>query len=285
MKQKWKIFAMLCITLALGIVFAGCPQVTELSSSVELGSLTIAGKPVTLGTPSDNWLTAKEPANIGTVYLTAGEMVDAAVVTQKGQEGQIIYMASAKPDVMPNFVENTTFTFEARDFLWVEVFSENHDAYNLYAVQVRTSTPAVLDISYGDRSASGGFLFNGQPVQKYGNGLGTFGATLAEAREGEVWFGNSQANTALAVTVTPEDPATTVLVASGAANASEASLFPANYTNPSPFEFTAINGNYLYLKSVSADAQAGTVYYKVKLVEKSDDLAISGVIVVLLKNT
>jgi hypothetical protein len=279
MKQNVRNGAILLAAMVVLLFFAGCPQeVTELSSSAEIASLTVAGKQVTLGAPSDNWLTAKEAANTGSVYLSATEMTSAEVVVNKGQDGQTVYLAAAKPEVMPDFLEGTTkFDFASQDYLWVEVFSENHDAYNLYAIQVRTSTPTVLDIAYGGRSAEGGVLPNGEPIQKYGNGVGTPGATIAAAVEGEVWFGDNQTSTALELAITTEDPATTVLAAVGSVGASETALFPANYVNPTPFEFTPVNGNYLYLKSKSGDSQGDTVYYKIKLVQKATDLTIGNV--------
>jgi hypothetical protein len=278
MRQKLSFLTRLGIVLALSIAFAACGETIQLSSSAELGSLTVAGKAVTLGTPSANWLTAKEAANTASVYLSASAMANAEVVFTKGQEGQTVYLAAAKPDVMPDFLEGTsTFTFEALDYLWVEVFSENHDTFNIYAVQVRTSTPTVLDISYGTRSATGGLLPNGQPIQQYGTGIGTPGATIAAAVEGEVWFGDNQTATPLALVVDTEDPATTVLAAIGAAGASESTLFPEAYTNPNPLQFTPVNNNYLYLKAVSGDAEGETVYYKIKLVQKTTDLTIGGV--------
>jgi hypothetical protein len=277
MKRNQSFLAKMSIIAAFSIVLAACEEVGTLSSSAGLTSVTVAGRAVTLGTPSSNWMTAKEPANAGSVYLSASAMENAEVVVTKGDEGQIVYLAAAKPDVMPAFESTATLSFDSQDYLWVEVFSENHDACNLYAIQVKTSTPTVLDITYGGRSAEGGVLPNGRPIQQYGTGVGTPGATIAAATEGEIWFGDNQTSAPLALTISPEDPATTVLAAIGASGASEGTLFPGDYENPSPLQFTPVNGNYLYLKSASADAEGETVYYKIKLVQKSTSLAISGV--------
>jgi hypothetical protein len=167
----------------------------------------------------------------------------------------------------------TTFNFDVLDILWVEVFSENHDDYKIYAIEIKTSTPTVLDVTLGGRSASGGILPNGQPVQRYGDGLGTPAASIADAVEGQIWFGEGE--TGLDVVVTPEDSNTAVLVATGAANGDAATLFPAGYISPA--EISPVNNNYLYLKAVSADAQGETIYYKLKLIQKTVSLAIGDV--------
>ncbi|MDR2477464.1 MAG: hypothetical protein LBD18_06745 [Treponema sp.] len=274
-KDVWNGVALLLVAIAV-LALSGCPQEAELSSDSVVASVTVAGKTVRLGTPSRDWMEAKEPENAGVVFLTSAQMFNAEVVARKGQEGQKIYLAAAKPSVMPDFVDNeTTFAFEALDFLWVEVFSENHDDYKLYAIQVRTSTPTVIDVTLGGRSAVGGVLPNGQPFQQYGKGMGTHSNDLAQASEGEIWFGSNERGTSLAVEVTPEDSASTVTIATGAADANAASL---TFTAPSPSSAIATNGNYLYIKSVSADAQNGeTIFYKLKLVEKEVNLVISDV--------
>ncbi|MDR3284090.1 MAG: hypothetical protein LBS97_02800 [Treponema sp.] len=271
--------ALLLIAAAVvGLVAVGCSQdAEELSSNAEVASVTVAGKTVVLGTPTMDWMEAKESENAGTVFVPAASMTGATVVVNKGQDGQKVYLAAAKPSVMPDFVDTTTtFSFDVLDYLWVEVFSENHDAYKLYAIQVRTTTPVVQDLTLGGRSSVGGTLANGRPILQYGTGLGNYHTDLAQATEGEIWFGDNQASTALALAATPEDPDSTVLVALGAPGASAATLFPAGYTNPETI--TPVDGNYLYIKATSADSVNGeTVYYKVKLVQKTTSFAIGDV--------
>lgn len=277
MRKIMKTGAGLLLAVITVLALLSCPQDEPvLSSNAELVSVTLAGKTVVLGTPSANWMDAKDSA--GVVFLTAGQMQNAQVAVRKGQSGQKIYYASAKPSVMPVFVEDTAFAFDLYDFLWIEVFSENHDAFNLYAVEVKTTTPTVLDLTLDGRSASGGQKLNGQPIKQYGTGLGTYSTNLAGVVEGGVWFGKDQENTSLAVTVTPEDPDTQVLVALGENNTSLGTLFPDGYINPIPFEFTVTNGKYLYIKAASADAEQGeTIYYKVKLISKETGFGISDV--------
>jgi hypothetical protein len=269
--------AILLIAAAV-LVLAGCPQeAEELSSNAEVESIIVAGKTVILGTPGMDWMEVKEPGNSGSVFLSAAQMPNAEVVVKKGQDGQKVYLAAAKPSVMPDFVDDkTTFAFDVLDYLWVEVFSENHDDYKLYAIQIRTSTPVVTDVTLGDRSPVGGILPNGRPIQQYGTGLGNYNVNLAQATEGEIWFGDTEVGTALAVAVTPEDPDTTVLVAGGAANATADALFPTGYVSPSTI--TVTDGSYLYIKSISADTVNGeTVYYKLKLVQKYTSFTIGNV--------
>lgn len=277
MKHKLSFLTKLGIVLVLGIVLAGCPQEAELSSTATVGSVTVAGKNAILGTPSMDWMEAKEPENSGTVFLTSAQMNNAEVVITKGQDGQKIYLATAKPSVMPDFVENiTSFHFDPLDYLWVEVFSENHDDYKVYAIQIMTSTPTILDVTLGGRSAVGGVYPNGERFQQYGKGMGIHNIDLAQTQEGEIWFGNNENGTQLNVIATPEDIDSTVLIATGTANDSAATLFPPNYTSPA--SITVNNGNYLYIKSISADAENGeTIFYKLKLVAKSTNLDISDI--------
>jgi len=266
------------VTVLLAVMaLVGCPGTItgELSNNTVLASVTVAGKTVTLGIPSSNWMDAKEDANLGVVFLTSAQMQNAAVVVNKGDSKQTIFLAVAKPSVMPDFGTDTQLTFAPSDFLWIEVFSENH-TYTLYAIQVRTSTPIMLDLTLGGRSAVGGVRPNGQIIKQYGTGLGTHNADFASVVEGEIWFGDIEANTLMPVTFTPEDPDTIVLVASGTGAAAAGNLFPPDYTNPADIQ--AVNGNYLYIKATSADPVEGeTIYYKVKMVSKTVDYAIDNV--------
>ncbi|GHV29148.1 hypothetical protein AGMMS4952_14370 [Spirochaetia bacterium] len=265
------------LVVMAAVALTGCPDPVELSSTATVASVTVAGKTVTLGTPSMDWMEAKDSAKSGSVYLTSAQMSNAEVVVAKGQNGQKVFLAQALPSVMPDFDDRVTqFSFDPGDYLWVEVFSENHDDYKLYAIQVRTSTPTVLDVSLGGRSAVGGITLNGEPIKQYGTGLGAHNTDLAAAAEGEIWFGSDQAGQSLAIAAVPEDPDTIILYATGVAGAAAGSLFPSGYTNPATV--TVTNGNYLYIKSVSADAVNGeTVFYKLKLVAKNVDLTIGDV--------
>jgi hypothetical protein len=268
------------------LVLGSCPNGTEetvLSSDAVLASITVAGKTVNLGTPKMDWAEAAAEEHRGEVFLSASQMSSAEVTAVKGQNGQTIFLAAAKPSVMPDFVTDTTFSFETYDFLWVEVFSENHDAYNIYAIEIKKTTPTVLDLTLGGRSASGGKEFNGRPIQQYGTGLGSYSADLTDFNNplagvtaGEVWFGSDQIGASLAIVVTPEDPDTEVLVAKGGADAAADALFPAGYATPSQIQAT--EGDYLYLKAVSADEEESeTIYYKVKLVSKQVSFTIGDV--------
>jgi hypothetical protein len=259
------------------LALTGCPQEPTLSSDATVASVTVAGKTVTLGTPSSDWTVAKSRESVGRVYLTQPQMSSAEVVVGKGQDGQTVYLARTNSYETPNFVTDSTFTFTALDYLWVEIFSENHDDYKIYAIEVRLSgAPSVTNLFLGDRAAKADMRPNGQPIKQYGTGLGTPNADLSQVTEGEIWFGNDQAGQSLAVAAEVEDPDTTVLIATGAAGASADTLFPAGYTSPENIE--AVNGNYVYIKAVSADTQSPQIsYYKLKLVSKKTGLAISGI--------
>ena len=267
------------IALAAAMIvmaLAGCPQPEGLSSDANLSKVTVAGIQASLGTPSEDWAVAAE--NAGKVYLAFTEMNGAAVAASKGESGQTVYYSHVKPGVMPYFERAAQFNFESKDFLYIEVFSANHDRFLIYAIEVLKKTPAITDITLGGRSAAGGAQLNGIPIQQFGNGVGTPGSAWNDSaiQAGEVWFGTSQSGSALPLTVSAESEGTSwkyAVTDDAAADPSGAFADSADSVNITP-----VDGKYLYIQSsMEAGGQTETAYYKIKLAAKSDDLAISGV--------
>ncbi len=249
------------------MMLAGCQQPGSLSSDASVTSITVAGIPATLGTPSSNW----KEAEAGTVTISNSLALNAAVGVTKSDGGAYVYYAVAEGTAQPNFVENPVLSFSNGNFLYLEVFSANQDAVLFYkvAVTVVDDTPVLFDVQLGGRSASG-YSATSASVQKFGAGIGTPAATYDTAIAGEVWFGSSQAGTAIAVSATPMLPSITNLryaVASGSA----APAFTSDAT------VTVADGDYLYVEASLTTTTDSVLIYKLKMVEKSDDRSLSSV--------
>ncbi|MDR3284856.1 MAG: hypothetical protein LBS97_06745 [Treponema sp.] len=271
MKKK-TLWRMLGILLAFGLSVAGCENTADpLSSNATLTSVKVAGVTATLAEPNSDWLTASE--NPGKVYLSITQMENAAVVATKGEGGQTVFYSNAKPGVMPYFGAEATLSFASRDFLFVEVYSANQDKYLIYAIQVIKTTPTITDISLAGRSATGGRLESGIPIPQFGTGVGTPGASWNDSAivTGEIWFGASQAATAIPLVITTEDPATPYKIAVGPGT-TEPSFAESEGT------ITPTDGSFLYIKAESLDAATpDPAYYKIKLVQKNDNRALTSV--------
>jgi hypothetical protein len=255
------------------VAFAGCKQ-ASLSGNASLESIKVAGVSATLGTPAKTWSDAI--AGAGEVYLAYNQLADAAVEVACADKNAEVYYASAKPGVTPSFAQTSTFSFDSYDVVFIEVFSESHDVFNVYAVTVIKKTPVIKDITLAGRSASGGTQTNGVPIQQFGTGLGKPGASWNDTAisEGSVWFGSSQANTALALVVSPEVSDTTYQYAVTADGTTE----PSFVDSAASMTITPTDGKYLYLKSTNASTEAAeTAFYKIKLVQKKDSLGLSSV--------
>jgi hypothetical protein len=257
---------------ALG--FAGCNvEPEELSSDANLSAITVAGVRATLGTPSADW----NSTSPGIVALTPDKLAGARVDVTKAKDGSKVYYFAGKPEeiVVPDFVETSTFTFLYGDSLYVEVFSENHDAVLIYQIAVISTAPIVSDITLGGRSATGGTLASGLPIPKYGTGVGNPGKTWNDAaiQEGSVFFGASQSETDLPLVITAENPATPLSSA-----ISDGNTEPIFASVSGTLTITATNGKYLYIKADSLEqGSTESGYYKIKLVQKNDNRALTSV--------
>jgi len=253
------------VLLAL-ILLAGCQSPGSLSSDASVTSIKVAGIAATLGTPSSNW----KDAAAGSVTVSNSLALDAAISVAKSDGGAYVYYAVAEGTAQPSFVESPTLSFNDENYLYIEVFSANQDALLFYKVLVDVvdDSPVLFDVLLGDRSAAG-YSATSATVQQFGLGIGTPAATYDAAVAGEVWFGSSQAGTAIAVGATPMLSTLTTLryaVASGDA----APSFASDAT------VTVSDGDYLYVESTLTGTTTALIY-KLLMVEKSDDRSLASV--------
>ncbi len=275
------------VLLVFGLVFTGCPQPESLSSDATMKSITVAGvSPLSLGEPSTSWLTVVP----GDVYLSASQLVDARVSVSTSADGAEVFYSVIDPGAEPWFDKNSVVTLQHENLLWVEIFSPNLDAFLVYAFRIHNRTPRLtsVNVSRSFTTAAGGMAGNqGFTSVREAVSLGTpANSWNAVSDAGELWVGklefegydftqapnpNTQSQDIKFVAV-PEmsDSVLTYAVASGTSEP----VFVAEM----PAITSASNGDWLYIKSVSADDEYGeTVFYKIKLVEKNDDYSLSGI--------
>jgi hypothetical protein len=199
--------------------------------------------------------------------LTNAQLTQAKIAVSAAA-GAIVYYTAQDPAEVPNFVEQSTFNLACGDYLWVEVFSANHDAYNIYLVEIRQSSTVIEDITLDGRSATGGTALSGVPIPQAGNGVGTPGSSWNDPAivDGEVWYGVSQEGTALDVEVTPPAGNTTYKFAVAASGVEPVFADAASVT--------VVNGSYLYIESTSNSEKA---YYKLKLLSKTNNTTLTSV--------
>jgi hypothetical protein len=255
------------IVLLIAAILAGCQNAGPLSSDASLKSISVAGLPATPGTPSSKW----KEAVAGSVTISNSMSLAASIGVEKADGGAIVYYATAEGVAQPTFVESPILSFSNGSFLYLEVFSANQDAVQFYkvAVTVVDDTPVLFDVLLGGRSASG-YKPTTASVQQFGLGIGTPAATYAAAAAGEVWFGSSQAGTAIAVSAMPMLPTATKLryaVASGAAAPEFGDAATA----------TVADGSFLYVEASLGDTDPAVLIYKLKMIQKSDDRSLSSV--------
>jgi hypothetical protein len=262
--------ALLGAIIVLGL--AGCPQEAEvLSSDAKITNVKVAGVTATLETPSADWTTAAR----GVVALTPDKLANAKVEVSTAAGGSKVYYFAGKPAeiVVPDFVESSTLDLVYGDSLYVEVFSENHDAVLIYQIGVVSTAPIVSDITLGGRSATGGTLAAGQAISQFGTGVGIPGKTWNDPAitEGSVFYGSSQNGTDLPLGITVENPDTPISIAVVANGTTEPTFAASEGT------ITATDGSYLYIKADSIAQGEDSGYYKIKLVQKNDNRALTTV--------
>jgi hypothetical protein len=209
MKKMLKIGIGLLLGAMIFLALTGCPTPTEgaakLNSNALLTSVTVAGVTATLGNPGTDWEETIMVGNLGHVYLSRPLLGQAEVVVQ-ASSGAVVYMAQAKATVEPYFLSGTVFDFDADDYLFIEVFSQNHDAFNVYAIQVHSRNPGLTDITFDGRSLYGGVLASGRPFLKFGD-PGRPGETWNSVKqEGEALFDSKKEGEKVRITFRPEVP-------------------------------------------------------------------------------
>lgn len=276
MKRKWVNGTTLLAVMAVLLV-VGCQQAEgSLSSDATIAGVKVAGvDALTLGTPSMDWTEAV--TKHGHIYLNNDLLKSAASVeVRKSVEASTVYLARGASNQEPNFVSENQFTFVSDDYLFVESFSENHDQYLIYAIQVHNRNPGIVDMTLGGRAAVGGQSAAGQTIPSFGR-LGNPAATwngIAAADEGEIWFADTQAGQTLPVTVTTELPSSyiKVAVAGGDSEPSFTGIAagPTAQGVATGLSVAPADGTYLYIQ-VKGDAFSGETYYKLKMVAKKND--------------
>jgi hypothetical protein len=265
------------LALVFLIALAGCKQPT-LSTDATLKGISIAGVAVTsMGTPSSDW----KSVTAGAVTISNAASLNVPVNATLSDGGAYVYLALAQGAAEPNFVSASSFSaISDGDFVYIEVFSQNRSDLLFYKIQVSVAanSPVLMDVTLAGRSATGYTTSVANPVQQFGTGLGTPAATwnAASIVAGSIWFGTSQANTALAVVPTPMLTGTTTAPAvtfqyAVAPDATTAPTFAASAN------VTVADGNYLYVQATLVATPNTVLIYKLKLVQKHDDRTLSGV--------
>jgi hypothetical protein len=267
--MKKFLLGILGATLVFGLILTGCESGTAdpLSSDAALTSITVNGVEATLGTPAATW-SATVPGLVG---LPADKLANARVQVSPVGAGAIVYYKACKSGEIPDFVAESTFTFDYGDYLYIEVFSANHDNVLFYQVEIAEAVALINDVTVGGRSASGGTQLSGIPIPKFGNGVGTPGTAWNDENivEGEVWYGTSQEGSEVTLEVTTKFASTNYQVATG--DGSAAPVFAA-----SSGKVTLTDGNFIYVHT-SGEGGTQDAYYKIKLTAKDDNLALTSV--------
>ncbi|MDR2477465.1 MAG: hypothetical protein LBD18_06750 [Treponema sp.] len=241
--------ALLLAAIAV-LALSGCPQPDALSSDPSLSSITVAGTNAVLAAPGKDWKTTEA----GYVYLTEAQL-RGAKISASGSDGAIIYYAfNLGSESRPNFSTVNEYDLEHENYIWLEVFSANHDDYSFYKIKIRKITPKATGISVGGRTVA----------------LGTPAGALAEVQAGEVAIGSSVASSAQAVTAAVEIDTTVVKYAKITGTAD-----PVDTDFGDTASFTFANNDWLYLKLTSGEDNATTQYYKIKVLVKNDSTALT----------
>jgi hypothetical protein len=276
-KNVWNGIVLLAAVMAV-LALAGCPtEAGSLSSDATVSSVTVGGsRAFTLGTPNQDWQKALEKP--GHVYV-AGSKLERAEVSVATAEGATVFLAQAKPSVQPYFESRKSFDFDPDDYLFVEVFSANHDAFLIYAIIIHNRNPGLSTMTLAGRSLTGGQSAAGQPIPKFGD-LGKPGTSWNDPAivEGEAWYGADQEGFSLPVELMPEISNVTVRTAV-AANGTIAPEFPLQSYTPVNGAITGItiqgsNNTYLYVE-IQGDHFSEPTYYKLKLIQRNNSRVLT----------
>ncbi|MDR2702694.1 MAG: InlB B-repeat-containing protein [Spirochaetaceae bacterium] len=291
--------------LLLGAVvfLVGCSSpttATKLSSDALLTSVKVAGVDAILGNPGQDWEETIRIGNVGHVFLSRPLLEEADVVVQ-ASSGAVVYYAQAKATVEPYFQSETVFDFDADDYLFIEVFSQNHDAFSVYAIQVHSRNPGLTDITFDGRSLYGGVLASGRPILQFGS-PGKPGETWDNVEEvGEALFDTTKGGDPVRITFRPEVPYlkiwTTVVsgntepdFSTGGYNGTDEgwdltngralngeSVIDGAYSDgdsESGIYITTQDQSFIYIK-VQGGTEDEVSFYKLKMVAKSNNRVIS----------
>lgn len=238
-------------------LFTACEEPAALSSNATVSVVSIGEvRAQSLGDPNTDWM-AVVP---GDIYLSHSQL-DNARVSVNAESGAKIYYAKGAEGAQPYFAEDPALSLEHDDLVWIEVFSANLDQYLIYAIKVHKRTPLLSGLTLN-------YQYPGQTysvTHSYGLNLGTPGASADDPSlvPGEIWYGKTQENSTLTITAQAEMTDSVVTVSGSA-----------DFTSPSGVQ--AVNNSFFYIRSVSGQEEGETIYYKIKLVQKNDDLSLAG---------
>jgi len=221
-----------------------------------------------------DWMQAAE--NPGHVFVDGTSLLDAQVQVN-ASAGSIVYLAQAKANVQPYFVSDHVFSFEAEDYLYVEVYSENHDRLTIYAIVVHNRKPGLRDFTLDEKSAMGGRTIEGRPIPSFGS-IGEPGNSPDDvATEGEMMFDIAKAGTSLALTLSPEVSTATaraVAVAAGSSPVFSGPFMGVSGGIISGLSVAPVEDGYLYIEVRGDGVYSGISYYKIKMIAKKNDRSI-----------
>jgi len=274
MKKNLKTGIHLLLIAAVMLAVAACQEPDPLSSDAVVKSVKVNGvSAVSVGTPSMDWMQAAE--NPGHVFIN-GELLNNAKVDVTASAGSTVFLAQAKTSVQPYFVAEKVFSFESEDILYVEVFSENHDKFMIYAIVVHNRKPGLLDMTLDGKSAMGGKTIEGRPIPSFGD-LGTPADTAEGATAGEIMFDVAKLANSLDITLTPEVLSTKARVTTAAEGA--APVFTGDSVGVtggiiSDLRINPITDGYIYIEVSGDGDNYGTSFYKLKMIAKNNDRSI-----------
>jgi hypothetical protein len=269
------LLAIPAVLLVFSLMVTGCeqPVAKELSSEAIVSSVTIAGVEARLGAPSTTWNEAE-----GGIIFIPDDKMEGAEVSANAKSDGIVYFASTPSDMLvPNFVESTLFSFEDSDIFYVEVFSANHDAYNIYKIQVRAYSRLAALESLTINGLDAPFGYPGEAWDsQFGGQLYDTAAQFYDPDLPKTWN--------ISITTTPGSNA--VVEFARAPKGVE----PTGFTTVPPASFDW--GDYLYVKVTSEDGNL-TYYFKTKILFSQEetiqwgqpDVTVAGVIDPIWNNT
>jgi hypothetical protein len=249
---------------AIVLALAGCPQAVDVetfSSITDLTQITVASvEAVSLGNPSKNW----EEVVGGVVYLTPAKAEDPAgvdILVDKVDSASTVYYAkTATGDMEPSFeTEANVGQLEFGNYIWVEVFSANLDAYTLYKIEVRVNKPTITGIALNGRIAT-----LGAPAAEWN----AAGIAAGQVSIGTSVYPDVNQLADLTAAATTEVPTTTVSYAfTTGTNAPDFGEPAVTRTQP----------DWLYVRGTAEDG--AILIYKVQIAKKNDDTSYSGITV------
>ncbi|MDR0412036.1 MAG: hypothetical protein LBH75_08715 [Treponema sp.] len=239
--MKRFLLGILGATLVFSLMLTGCEGGTAdpLSSDATLKSIKVNGVEATLGTPAEKW----DAAVPGVVELPVDKLADAKVQVATVGEGAVVYYKGGKFGEIPDFVADSTFTFDYGDCLYVEVFSANHDKVLIYQVEIAGSMAQLTGLTVGSVTASMG---------ESGTDVNNLPSTTGEA------YLSERALERVVITPTLSDDALRIIYGKGLEG-----VTPAEFSSTAPSSFAG--EDVLYIGVSLSPSSQNYRYYRIVL--------------------